>query len=47
MDWATQHEVTPLSIAFAKVQNPTLVFADRKSPEKQGSVVYAKVSGDA
>ena len=34
VDWATQHEVTPLSIAFA-VQNPTLVFAD-EVPEKQG-----------
>jgi hypothetical protein len=33
-DWATQHGVTPLSIAFA-VQNPTLVFGD-EVPEKQG-----------
>ena len=35
VDWATQNDVTPLSIAFA-VQNPTLVFSD-EVPEKQGA----------
>ena len=34
VNWATAHDITPLSIAFA-VQNPTLVFAD-EVPDKQG-----------
>ena len=34
VDWATQHDVTPMSIAFAS-QYPHLVFSD-EVPEKQG-----------
>ena len=39
-DWATAHDVTPLSIAFAN-QNPTLVFGD-EVPEKQGAWCTAR-----